>query len=494
MTQFNNEYTRNSTIAFPELKPFTSIYDNALDNADAEQARILAGISYLIILLVSTLTIALSIYTASRLLRRHPNYVLSTIALVVSLIAIMCPKYLVSRVFDTRIVGAFVICALVFDIVAITWVYGAKTIYTDLEFSIGRPISKIWVFLWCIAPVSLTGLLAWWTISNNEMDLGNVYLPRWGPVAISVSIIFLIACIEVYRQVDYNFCSMIHGAGVSSKDWGPADPIVRHAWKQWTSVCEDTGQKDFTLRRRGTRDYTHSIKRGQYSRNANPPNYTANGSVTHAHKTSTQGSNSPNYSGSIFGDSAIEEDISVGKYPGFHQNHLHRMHANSTIDDDSGHGGMRPLRYSNSSRMTSDSASGRSRYNLQHNNDKNRHMYYVRPPPPPSVADKNTYNVSKIEITPNGDSIEYEITNKNPMARLGVARSTSIHVPGHHQQYNRGSDSNNYGSYNKRALNGNVGVVTTSEFSPTFVNNNKTDNIYWRKIPINTYEEYSTEL
>lgn len=480
MTQFNNEFTRNSTILLPELKPFASIYDNALENPDAEQARVLAGITFSIILLVSILSLALSIYTASRLLRRHPNYVMSVTALIVAITSIMCPKYLVSRIFDTRIVGAFVICALIFDIISITWIYGAKNIYTDLEFSVGRPISKVWVFLWCIAPVSLVGILGWWAASNNEMDLGAVYWPRWGPVAISVGIILLIACVEVYRQVDYNFCSMIHGAGVSSKDWGPADPIVRHAWKQWTSVCEDTGQKDFTLRRRGTRDYTHSIKRGQYSRNANPSSYTNGSTPSHVLKTSTPGSNSPNYSGSIFGDSAIEEDISVGKYPGY-QTHLHRMHSNA-MDDDSGHGGMKPLRYSNGSRKTSES--GRSRYNSQ--NDKHRQMYYVRPPPPPSVAEKNTYNVSKIEITANGDSVGYGTTvAKNPMARLGETRPTSIHIPSHHHE------SDNYGSF-KRAMGGGVSTGG-AEFSPAFVGTNGTEHICWRKIPVNT-EEYSTEL
>lgn len=485
LTQFNNEYTRNSTIIYPELKPITSIYDNALENMDGDQARALAAVTYSIILLASLITIAISIYTASRLIRCHPNFVMSILALIVSLLATLCPKYVVARVLDTRLVGTLIICALVFDVIAITWIYGAKTIYTDLEFSIGRPISKLWVFLWCIAPLSLVGLLTWWSVSDNELDLGGHYLPRWAPIAVAVAIIILIACIEVYRQVDYNFCSMIHSAGVSSKDWGPADPIVRHAWKQWTSVCEDTGQKDFTLRRRGTRDYTHSIKKGQYSRNTNPSPYT-NGSTNHAHthKASTPGNNSPNYSGSIFGDSAIEEDISVGRYAGYHSN-LHRVH--STLDDDSGHGGMRPLRYSNGSRKTNDS--GRSRYNSQ--SDKHRHLYYVRPPPPPSVADKNSYNVSKIEITSNGDSIGYgTVLPKNPMARLDETRTTSIHIPISAQQL--GPD--NYGSF-KRAMNGNGNIATgSSEYTSTYIGNkNGTDHIWRRQIPVNG-EEFSTEL
>lgn len=467
-TQFNNEYTRNSTISFPELKQFTSIYDNALENTDTDQARVLAGISYSITLLVSLTTIALGVYTASRFLSRHPNYVMSTTGLVVSLIAIMCPNYFIARILDTRIVGTLIICALIFDILAITWVYGAKNIYTDLEFSIGRPISKIWVFLWCIAPLKLACLLGWWAASSNELDLGYSSLPRWGPVALGVSIIFLIACFEVYRQVDYNFCSMVVGASLSSKDWGPADPIVRHAWKQWTSVCEDTGQKDFTLRRRGTRDYTHSIKRGQYSRNANPTASYTSGMKTHGHKMSMAGSNSPSYSvsGSIFGDSAIEEDISLGKHAGY-QNAQHSAHAH-VITNEISNGGLKPSRYSIPRRT----------------NDTHRHTYYVKPPPPPSssMAEKNVYNVSKINITSDGDRIGYERTNKNPMARLAENRSTSTH--------NNGSD--HYGSF-KRPLHDNVNIAP-SEFSATYVINGRNEQSRWRRIPVNAYEENSTEL
>lgn len=456
----------NSTVVIPELKPFTTIYDNALENADTDQARILAGVSYLMTVLVSITTIALGIYTASRYMRRHPNYVMSAIALVVSLAFMLWPSLYIARILDTRIVGTLVICALIFDVLAITWVYGAKTIYTDLEFSVGRPISKAWVFLWCIAPLTLACLLSWWVASNNELDLGAVYSPRWAPVAFACGIIFLIACFEVYRQVDYNFCSMIVGASLSSKDWGPADPIVRHAWKQWTSVCEDTGQKDFTLRRRGTRDYTHSIKKGQYSRNTNPTGtgtYT-NGTKAYNHKLAIDRNNSPNLSvsGSMFGDSAIEEDISVGKRRPSYQNNLHPMHMHVSNDDDASSSGLKPMRYSNNARRIS---------------ENHRHTYYVKPPPPPSsTIDKNVYNVSKINITADGDRIGYERTNKNPMARLSEARNLD--------------DLSNYGSF-KRALHSNVNVIP-SEFTPTYLNNGRIEHNRWRKGA--PYEEYSTEL
>lgn len=50
-----------------------------------------------------------------------------------------------------------------------------------------------------------------------------------------------------------------------SRNWGPVDPIYRHCWVQWKKQYQVTGERDFTLRRRGTRDYTHSIKRGKHA-------------------------------------------------------------------------------------------------------------------------------------------------------------------------------------------------------------------------------------
>lgn len=46
-----------------------------------------------------------------------------------------------------------------------------------------------------------------------------------------------------------------------SRNWGPVDPIYRHGWVVWRGQSTISGERDFTLKRRGTRDYTHSVKR-----------------------------------------------------------------------------------------------------------------------------------------------------------------------------------------------------------------------------------------
>lgn len=45
-----------------------------------------------------------------------------------------------------------------------------------------------------------------------------------------------------------------------SRNWGPIDPIQRHGWVVWREQCTLSGERDFTLKRRGTRDYTHSVR------------------------------------------------------------------------------------------------------------------------------------------------------------------------------------------------------------------------------------------
>lgn len=450
----------NSTIVIPELKPFTSIYDNALENSESEESALLAGIAYVMIVLITIMTISIQIYTASRLIRRHPNYVMSLTALIVAITAVICPNYLVARIFDTRIVGTLIVCALIFDIISITWVYGAKNIYTDLEFSIGRPISKLWVFLWCIAPLSIGSLLIWWSIDNAETDLGIKYIPRWIPIAISLTIIILIAFTEVYKQVDYNCCSMIREAGVSSKDWGPADPIVRHAWKQWTSVCEDTGKKDFTLRRRGTRDYTHSIKRGQSSHGANSSYATG----TYMIKTSTLGRNSPKYSASIFGDSAIEEDISVANYP-----HAHRMLTDG-IDDNLR--AIKPLRNSNESRKMI--------IRLQPNtmmHDKQKIYIHPITPQPLTIEKENVHKIDCV-IKNAPDYSSRIMLNTTPRHSINITTNKPLNNTSHPH------DVDKYGSL-RRAEN--------TIILPPYLDTNGSEHICWRKYAKNA-EEYSTEL
>lgn len=470
---FNNENTLNSTILLPELKPFTSVYDNAIEYSDANGTPLLTGITYAMIVLISIITIAMQIYTASRLISRHPNYVMCATGLIVAITALMCPNYLIGRLFDGRIVGVFVVTALIFDIIALTWIYGAKNIYTDLEFSIGRPISKLWLYLWCISPLIFLTLLIWWSVDFPIDDIVIKYVPRWLPIAISLSIIAFIAFTEIYKQVDYNFCSMIREAGVPSKDWGPSDPLARHSWKQWTSVCEDTGQKDFTLRRRGTRDYTHSIKRNQCSHKANSAYSVGNvGSVNNSNgsyvlKTSTLGRNSPNYAGSIFGDSAIEEDFSIANYPVQYNTSSQRMIIPNSDER------TKSIRSANSDDPR------RMIIRLQQNAVQEKQKIYI---PAISTSTSPTHPISTIERDKNRHTAKVIGTKPEYSSRILINSTPQRHSV---------RTANSITSYDTE--NNNYGSLRRGENPSSFLDNSGSEHICWRKYA-NNAEEFSTEL
>ncbi|XP_055841037.1 sodium- and chloride-dependent neutral and basic amino acid transporter B(0+) [Episyrphus balteatus] len=448
MVQFDNLASR-SLSNLEALKPLTAIYDRVLNEPTGLLAKLIPCLIYSLIVISAIVSITVAIYTSTRLVPRHPNYVISLIGFVAAVIALAAPKFIIPRVLDTRIVGTLVITALIFDLIATTWIYGAKNIYTDLEFSIGRPIFKGWVYLWCLGPAFLTGVLVWWCADDDEGDLLNAYMPRWAPILFVIGVILIIACVEIFKQVDYNFFGMICEAAKPAKEWGPADPLARHAWKQWRSVCQDTGRKDFTLRRRGTRDYTHSIKKGQYSTSKYG---------TNNWKSSTPGNSSPNYSGSVFGDSAIEEDISVDKYSGINQQF-------TAFQGNDGKG----MRYSNRSRQPVPTTPNDRRLPQHNTNPADRHkeVVYIRRL---SNGEGNNHS-TRIEITPSKESITYG--TRNPMGRN---LNQTYSIPHRTNSVNR----------HPVQSNGQVPVASLGEVAAG-------DHICWRKFSVNA-EEYSTEL
>jgi solute carrier family 6 (neurotransmitter transporter), invertebrate len=222
LMQFENPTTPiPSQYIYPELSTLSVIYDRALTERDHTLARLIPGLSFAMIALSSLISLVVCIYTATRMMRRHPNYTVCLVGLVLAISGLLCPDFIVARLMDSRVVGSLIVCALIFDVIGTIWIYGSKNIYTDLEFSIGRPIFKVWLLLWTLAPIVLATILVWWLVSYTGADLLGEWLPRWLPVVVSLVLIFVMACVEVGKQVDYNLCSMITGAAKPSKDWGP---------------------------------------------------------------------------------------------------------------------------------------------------------------------------------------------------------------------------------------------------------------------------------
>lgn len=106
--------------------------------------------------------------------------------------------------------------------------------------------------IWSLVTVRLTGVF-----SDDPIWM---YAIGWTIVVLCLLVIIAMAIYELYIQVDYNLVQKISSALKPSRKWGPIDPILRHDWIQWRSTAGAGGERDFTLKRRGTRDYTHSVK------------------------------------------------------------------------------------------------------------------------------------------------------------------------------------------------------------------------------------------
>lgn len=89
-----------------------------------------------------------------------------------------------------------------------------------------------------------------------------------------------------------------------SSKWGPKDPIQRHNWIQWNSKAQN-GERDFTLKRRGTKDYTRSVKRSMKKSHANTSDLSAT-TISCSYSPNDQNHNNIRTSGSNSYDEPYE--------------------------------------------------------------------------------------------------------------------------------------------------------------------------------------------
>lgn len=72
--------------------------------------------------------------------------------------------------------------------------------------------------------------------------------------------LFRCRCHTIKNIVYYRYFQKLAASLKPVRKWGPVDPILRYNWVHWHSKAKQ-GQRDFTLKRRGTKDYTHSVKK-----------------------------------------------------------------------------------------------------------------------------------------------------------------------------------------------------------------------------------------
>lgn len=266
--------TNSTTEDIAELKLMALIYDAATNNKNTED-WITWGVIYHLFVLVAgfinlvtlnyTLLKAITVQTGRRINWWQTGVILCFIGFVVGFGLLLYPDFDLVHLLDHYIVGNLILVTVIIEVFVFIAFYGLARIRSDFEFMLGHILSRIWIILWWCNPILLTGIFAWGLITLPlegiyKTDPIWLYGTGWGVVLISTIFIFVIGIFIVRKQSGYTLLGKLKQSLEPSSKWGPTDPIQRHNWIQWNSKAQK-GERDFTLKRRGTKDYTRSIKK-----------------------------------------------------------------------------------------------------------------------------------------------------------------------------------------------------------------------------------------
>ncbi|KAI5734631.1 hypothetical protein M8J77_008919 [Diaphorina citri] len=273
---FNSSTHTFQTVQMHELFVMTLIYDT-MSTTYTSIARVWATLVFLVILLsgfVSTICLVYTVVTCAVVEGKNKRrwwtmtVLISTLGFLLTALSILPGDLSIVHILEHYVIGRLVLISTMLELIGFIWVYGLENLSNDFEFVLGYNLNWFWKTIWFIAPIILGVLevgsmvLMPLTISTDrswESTTGwSVYLCAW-------AIIIVVALWQILAQVDFDLRQKYRSSLKPTRNWGPVDPIYRHCWVQWKKQYQITGERDFTLRRRGTRDYTHSIKRGQHA-------------------------------------------------------------------------------------------------------------------------------------------------------------------------------------------------------------------------------------
>ncbi|CAG2057803.1 unnamed protein product [Timema podura] len=276
-----------------EMFVFTVIYDVAVTcmgatnqawSAIAFITITCAGFATMIILVYSLL-VALPLDSLGKWQWWHAAGIVSALGFLLGIPCIVPEDMQLIHILDHYVIGRMVIASTILELVGFAWIYGCKAIYTDFEFILGQKLNPVWKIVWVISPV-LFAILEIWSFVSLPLDgvVGKVRDPTWVYTIgwlLYTSMWVIVAAggmYQVYHQVDYNLAQKLRSALKPSRDWGPMDPTYRHDWVQWRFQNNKTGEKDFTFRRRGTKEYARSVQRTVHTSEPAGTHYKANSS------------------------------------------------------------------------------------------------------------------------------------------------------------------------------------------------------------------------
>ncbi|KAJ8971081.1 hypothetical protein NQ317_014754 [Molorchus minor] len=265
-----------------ELHLITLIYDTARSSTK-DDIKCWIILAYLLVILAGfinmatimhTILKAISTLNINRLNWWQTSLISTFVAYILGCVILLQTDFDIVHLLDHYIVGNLIVIIVIIEVFALITFYGTERIKSDFEFMLGHILSKIWLLLWWLLPVLLTAIFTWGMVTLPlegiyKADPVWLYGIGWGVLLTAFIFIFLIGFYIVFKQDGYTFSdgvtlvtwkAKIKASLKPSNNWGPKDPMSRHTWIQWNSKAKQ-GERDFTLKRQGTRDYTRSIKK-----------------------------------------------------------------------------------------------------------------------------------------------------------------------------------------------------------------------------------------
>ncbi|XP_066250792.1 sodium-dependent nutrient amino acid transporter 1 isoform X1 [Euwallacea similis] len=256
-----------------EVRLFTMIYDSAVNHGN-DNFRYWTIAAYLFFVFAGFLSMATLTYTMLKAIYGHDgirfkwwqtSIIFSFSGFVLSCALLLKPNFLLVRLLDEYVVGNLIFICVILEVLAFICFYGTSRIQSDFEFMLGHILSKIWLFMWWIIPLVLTGILLWGlaVIYLEEMFSSDpvwLYGIGWAVVLTTFLLIIAMGLVVLRKQDGYTVCDKLKASLEPSQEWGPKDPMLRYNWVQWNTKSQ-SGERDFTLKRRGTKEYTKTIRK-----------------------------------------------------------------------------------------------------------------------------------------------------------------------------------------------------------------------------------------
>ncbi|KDQ84856.1 Sodium-dependent nutrient amino acid transporter 1 [Zootermopsis nevadensis] len=268
--------TDNLNIDIPEEFIYTLTYDVAV-NYMGSLKQLWSALTFFVIICGGFIAMVAVLYTVLvavtlEINKRWSWWIMAgcicTIGFLIGIICIIPHNMEVVHILDHYVIGRMVIASTALELVAFAWIYGSNTLYNDFEFVLGHKLNPIWKVIWLITPFLLIVVEIWSMVSlpltgfpGRTSDPVWVYVTGWVLYMLTWVIVISAAIQQISSQVDYNLSQKFLSTLKPSRNWGPVDTIYRHWWVQWRVTCTKTGQRDFTFKRRGTKDYTSSVQK-----------------------------------------------------------------------------------------------------------------------------------------------------------------------------------------------------------------------------------------